>query len=63
MGRIERNGECQTCNGRIRFYPATNQLDQDDIGRWSHLDRADWISNPHDPAPTADTLAAAGLAG
>ena len=61
MGRIERNGDCKTCGGRIRFYPAANQLDQSSVARWTHLNREDWITNPHEAAPTDDTLAAAGL--
>ena len=28
---------------------------------WSHIDREDWIDNPHKPEPTEESLRKAGL--
>lgn len=57
MGRPDRNGECKTCGGKIRHYPHVSVAAR----QWAHMDRADWIDNPHDPDPTDASLAAAGL--
>lgn len=54
--RPERNGECATCHGQIRHYPPAAGPGP---GAWAHLNRADWMSNPHDPNPTAASIEAA----
>lgn len=61
MARPVRNGTCKTCGGRIRHYPAEALVDSASTARWAHLDRADWIDNPHDPDPTDESIAAAGV--
>lgn len=55
--RPERNGECATCHGQIRHYPPP--ASGPGPGAWSHLNRADWMTNPHDPNPTAASIEAA----
>lgn len=54
--RFQQSGECVTCGGQARFYPAPVDEDQalaetpDDVettGTWTHLNPADWIGNPH----------------
>lgn len=57
MPRPERNGTCSICRGKVRHYPSLTE----GPGQWAHLDRSDWIDNPHDPAPTTESVAAAGL--
>ena len=41
-----RQGTCTVCDGRIYRYPLG-----DSMGSWVHLDKADWVDNPHDPVP------------
>lgn len=41
-----RQGTCTVCDGRIYRYPLG-----DTMGSWVHLDKADWVDNPHDPVP------------
>lgn len=54
--RFQRSGECVTCGGEARFYPAPVDEAQavaetpDDVetsGEWVHLNPADWVKNPH----------------
>lgn len=45
-----RNGICTTCGGKIHRYPNPNPASTDG---WAHLDRADWIDNPHPISPQA----------
>ncbi|MCV7230646.1 hypothetical protein [Mycolicibacterium komossense] len=71
MPRPERNGTCEICDGKVRYYPPVEQIVTADpnavdsfppnvpAGKWAHLDRADWIDNPHEPAPTKESIAAA----
>lgn len=59
MPRPERTGVCGRCHGKIRYYPHFSG--DVDFGSWAHLDRADWIEDPHDPEPIPETLRAAGL--
>lgn len=54
--RPVRNGECATCHGQIRHYPPPAE---DGPGAWAHLNKADWIKNPHEPNPTEAALEAA----
>jgi hypothetical protein len=58
----ERNGTCAVCDGRIRYYPpGLASGDPYANTSWAHLNRADWIDNPHSPQPTPQSLEAAGL--
>lgn len=54
-------GTCSVCGGGARFYPAPVSDAQalaetpDDVettGQWVHLDRADWVDDPHPVTPT-----------
>lgn len=56
MPRPERNADCTVCGGRIRHYPDPAGAG---AGAWAHLNRDDWLTDPHDPQPSADALAAA----
>jgi hypothetical protein len=51
MAFEHRDGTCTTCAGRIYRYPHPQR---DHLDVWAHLDRADWIDNPHDPVPRQD---------
>ncbi|MCV7208762.1 hypothetical protein [Mycolicibacterium canariasense] len=55
--RPVRNGTCKVCTGAVRHYPPPAGVDGP--GAWAHLNRADWIDNPHDPDPTDEAIAAA----
>lgn len=57
MAFEHRDGTCTTCSGRIYRYPHPHS-DHPDV--WAHLDRADWIDNPHDPVPHTDAHCACG---
>jgi hypothetical protein len=63
MPRIDRNGVCATCDGRIRMYPRVGMSPayREQTEYWSHIDREDWIDNPHKPEPTEESLRKAGL--
>lgn len=65
MDRIERNGICEVCAGRIRYYPPDGIVVEGAApagGYWSHLDPADWLNNPHLATPDTASLEAAGFA-
>jgi hypothetical protein len=57
----KRHHTCKTCNGRIHFYPQPGQalpprgaggyLHEHVSGAWAHLDRKDWLDNPHPAEP------------
>lgn len=61
MGRAERNGTCKRCGGPIRHYPPPDGAGMDPAKTWAHLNRGDVVDDPHDPEPTAESLAAAGV--
>lgn len=57
----QRSATCLTCKaagrtGHIRYYPRPG-VDEDTaaadeaVGNWVHLDRADWVDDPHEPLP------------
>lgn len=46
-----RNGVCETCGGRIHYYPAPGTTTTAPGGNWVHLDSNDWVDNPHVAAP------------
>lgn len=56
MARPTRNGTCRKCHGRIRHYPAPGDGGS---GAWAHMDRTDWLDDPHDADPTDESIAAA----
>lgn len=56
-----RNADCGTCGGQIRHYPSP--AGSAGPGAWAHLNRADWIGNPHEPNPTEAAITAAQVQG
>ena len=57
FNRRQRSATCGTCKGALRFYPkpladeAAMVAETDTAGEWSHLNPADWVTNPHQPDP------------
>lgn len=51
MAFEHRDGTCTICSGRIHRYPHPQRDHPDD---WAHLDRADWIDDPHPAVPRVD---------
>lgn len=55
----QRSSTCQRCDGHIRYYPRPG-VDEDTaladeaVGNWAHMDRADWVDDPHEPVPVED---------
>jgi hypothetical protein len=49
----KRNGVCKTCGGRIYHYPPPDPITAGSLGIsvWAHVERADWVDNPHAAEP------------
>lgn len=61
FNRRQRSAPCKVCGGELRFYPepltdeAAMIAEGETAGAWSHLNPADWITNPHAPEPDEET--------
>lgn len=55
----QRFSDCVQCRGRIRWYPNLAADDSGRTGSWAHLNRADWINDPHDAVASEEAQRAA----
>lgn len=53
MAMETRDGTCKTCDGKIWRYPHPEPDQFPD--KWAHLNRADWIDNPHEAEPVEES--------
>lgn len=56
--RGQRTGKCRKCDGALRYYPrpgaAEDTAGPEVVGQWAHVDRRDWLDDPHEPDPIED---------